>query len=162
MSRYFFIALLILVLDQFTKKIILVAIPYREAVELFFWLDLVHVYNRGAAFSLFASAEWSNIFLLTIGMIAILFFSFWLLRWGAKERWSDRLAISFILGGAAGNIADRLQFGYVVDFISVHYNDWYYPSFNIADSAISLGVVFILLGLVWKQKKKEISDSESR
>ena len=162
MTRYFIIALVILVLDQLTKKIILVTIPYREAVEIFFWLDLVHIYNRGAAFSLFASAEWSNIFLLTVGILAIVFLSFWLFRSGHREIWLDRLAIAFILGGAGGNTADRLQFGYVVDFISVHYKDWYYPSFNIADSAITLGVALILLAFLYKkrQDQKQPIDNE--
>jgi len=161
MIRYFIIALIILFLDQLTKKIILATIPYRGSLEIFFWLDLVHIYNRGAAFSLFASAEWSNIFLLTVGILAILFLSFWLFRSEHKEVWHDRLAIAFILGGASGNIADRLQFGYVVDFISVHYKNWYYPSFNVADSAITLGVTLLLLGLLYRNghKKKQTIDN---
>lgn len=148
MIRYFLIALLILGADQLSKKLILFSLAHREQLKVFSWLDIVHIYNRGAAFSLFASNTWANYFFLIFGVCAILFISLWLWKWSHSEPWLHRLALACILGGAGGNIADRLQFGFVIDFISVHYKHWYYPSFNLADAAISLGAVMILLALL--------------
>ena len=162
MIRYFLIALAITIIDQITKKIILSTIAYREVIEVFAWFDLVHIHNKGAAFSLFASAEWANVFLFIIGVFAIVLFSLWLGLWSRQEPWQNRLALAFILGGASGNIIDRLQFGYVVDFISIHYKDLYYPSFNVADSAISLGVVFMIFGFLRKKENIKSEDVSTK
>ena len=155
MMRYFLIALVITVMDQLTKKLVLATLSHGDVMRVFSWFDLVHIHNRGAAFSMLAGAEWANGFLLTVGILTMVLLCLWLGLGGAKESWQNKLALALILGGAGGNVADRLQFGYVVDFISVHYKNLYYPSFNVADSAVSLGVLFILLGLLSAKEKNK-------
>ena len=151
--RYFVIAFFILCMDQLSKKMIIFSLDHQEQLRVFSWLDIVHIHNRGAAFSLFANTPWAQSFFLIFGIIVIILLCIWIWRWNEQDPWLQRLALAFILGGACGNIADRIQYGFVIDFISVHYKNWYYPSFNVADSAITLGA-FIILFLLLKSKNK--------
>jgi len=138
------IALGVIVLDQISKTMVLQRFALGDSVTLTPFFNLVRVHNTGAAFSFLADASgWQRWFFVALGAAAALFIV-WLLRSHGGQRlfgW----ALALILGGAIGNVVDRLLHGYVVDFIQVHHAGWYFPSFNIADSAISVGAALLIL-----------------
>jgi signal peptidase II len=138
------IALLILVLDQISKVAILLYYQLGESTYLTEWLNLVRVHNRGAAFSFLAGAGgWQRWFFVGIGTAATVFMIY-LMRSHAGQKLFC-LALACIMGGAVGNVVDRLVHGYVVDMVDFHIGSWHFPAFNLADSAITLGVIFLLL-----------------
>ena len=138
------LAFLILVLDQLSKVAILLYYQLGESTYLTEWLNLVRVHNRGAAFSFLAGAGgWQRWFFVGIGAAATVFMIY-LLRSHAGQKLFC-LALACIMGGALGNVLDRLVHGYVVDMIDFHIGRWHFPAFNLADSAITLGVIFLLL-----------------
>ena len=138
------LAFLILVLDQISKVAILLYYQLGESTYLTEWLNLVRVHNRGAAFSFLAGAGgWQRWFFVTIGAAATVFMIY-LLRAHAGQKLFC-LALACIMGGAVGNVLDRLIHGYVVDMVDFHIGRWHFPAFNLADSAITLGVILLLL-----------------
>ena len=141
MWRALWIAVAVLLLDQVTKQLALGQLALHEPVALTPFLNFTLVYNKGAAFGFLSSASgWQNVFFIVVALIAcgvILY----LLR-----QTRDRLlavALVLVLGGAIGNLIDRLVYGYVVDFIDVYYQGWHWPAFNVADSAITVGAILI-------------------
>lgn len=143
------IALAVVLLDQASKVWAEQALAYGRPVEIFGWFNLTLVYNRGAAFSFLSEAGgWQRGFFILIGLVAVVILLGWLRRLSPRERWQG-LGLALILGGAVGNLIDRARYGYVVDFIDWHYAGWHWPTFNVADSAIAMGVVLLLLTLVW-------------
>ncbi len=138
------IALIVILADQFTKTLILGHFNLHDSRTITPFFNLVRVHNSGAAFSFLAGASgWQRWFFVALG-IAASGFIVWMLRsHGGQKLFGWALAL--ILGGALGNVVDRLLHGYVVDFIQVHAGGWYFPSFNIADSAISIGAVLLIL-----------------
>lgn len=146
------IAALVLGLDRLTKYWVLkhLLLFYPLFVTPFFNLTLA--YNKGAAFSFLNSASgWQNIVLGSFAIIMSVIVLVWLLRLPSKARWM-MVALNFILGGALGNLWDRFQFGYVIDFLDFHLGEWHFPIFNIADSGISIGAFMILL--FWLRQSK--------
>jgi len=116
-----------------------------RSLRLFDWFDLQLAYNQGAAFSFLSQAGgWQRWFFVAVAVVASLVMLAWLRRLGPGERLTA-LALGLILGGAVGNLIDRLLWGHVIDFIVWHYRDWYWPAFNIADSAISVGAVLLIV-----------------
>jgi signal peptidase II len=145
------LALLLLVLDQISKVAILQVYQLGQGTVLTDWLNLVRVHNHGAAFSFLAQADgWQRWFFVGIGVIATVVIV-WLLRSHAGQKLFC-LALACILGGAVGNVLDRLVHGYVVDMVDFHHA-WlsaifpggHFPAFNFADTAITFGVIFLLL-----------------
>ena len=138
------IAALIVVADQFTKVLVLGSFQYGESLPITSFFNLVRVHNLGAAFSFLADAGgWQRWFFTGLGTVAALVMV-WLLRAHAGQRLFCS-AISFILGGAVGNVIDRLMHGYVVDFLDFYWGRWHFPAFNLADSAITLGAILLIL-----------------
>lgn len=150
----FIISIVIILLDQLTKWLVTQNIGYGEIVPVFFWLDLNHIGNKGVAFSMFANLDSANVVFMLVASFAIVAISFWLWKLGHKEGMLVHYAMLFVLGGACGNLIDRIKYGYVIDFIAVHYKDWYYPSFNIADSAITIGAALLVINIVFMSKKQ--------
>ena len=147
----------IVVLDQITKEMLKHSLDlheYRPVVEGF--LSLSHVRNRGAAFGLLADAglPFQGPVLAVVSLLALGAIAGYALRLPAEAR-IPRLALAFILGGAIGNLVDRVRFGYVVDFIHVYWNQHSWPDFNVADSAISTGVVLLLLDMLRPARRAE-------
>ncbi len=138
------LALLILIADQFTKILILGYYQLGDATTVTSFFNVVRVHNSGAAFSFLASAGgWQRWFFTGIGIAAAIF-----IVWMLKSHPGQRLfsfALACILGGAIGNVIDRTLYGYVVDFLDFHYVGWHFPAFNIADSAISIGAVCLVI-----------------
>jgi len=141
---WLWLALLVLVLDQLSKQLALALLDYAQPIALLPVFDLTLLYNKGAAFSFLAGQDgWQRWFFSLIALAV----GGYLLHWLSKISRSERLlsiALVLILGGAIGNLIDRLLLGHVVDFISLHWQHHYYPAFNIADSALTVGAVLLL------------------
>ena len=151
--RWFALAAAIVVADQIVKWIVLrhFAPGEQRAVTDFF--NLVLVFNKGAAFSLFAQAPgWQAPVLSAFAAIAAIVVSVFIVR--SPERQILCFGLALILGGAIGNVIDRLRFGQVVDFLDFHALGWHWPAFNVADSAISVGAVILILeGFIRREKQ---------
>ena len=138
------LALMILIADQFTKVLILGYYKLGDSTYVTSFFNVVRVHNTGAAFSFLASASgWQRWFFTGIGVAAALFIV-WMLRAHPGQRLFS-FALACILGGAIGNVVDRLQHGYVVDFLDFHLRDWHFPAFNVADCAITVGAACLIL-----------------
>ena len=138
------LALLILLADQFTKIWIIGTYQLGDSLPLSSFFNLVRVHNNGAAFSFLAQAGgWQRWFFTGLGSVAALLM-IWMLTQHAGQRLFG-FAIACVLGGAVGNVIDRVLYGYVVDFLDFHYAGIHFPAFNLADSAITLGAVCLIL-----------------
>lgn len=143
------------VIDQITKLFANTRLPYGEPVTVFPSFDLLLVYNRGAAFSFLNDAGgWQRWILAGISLGVSVFLALWLTRLPARQRLL-RWALALILGGALGNLYDRISYGYVVDFISVYWGDWRFATFNVADAAISVGAALLVLDVILSKDRKE-------
>lgn len=145
LSVYWYIlAALVILLDQVTKVLANTQLEYGLPVEVFSWFNLTLQYNTGAAFSFLANAGgWQRYFFSIVALVISAVLVVWLYRMPREQKLLG-LALALILGGALGNVWDRIALGHVVDFISVHYGGWFFPAFNIADSAISVGAVLMI------------------
>ena len=138
------VALAVVVLDQVAKGIVRSSLPLHDGRTLAPFLNIVHVHNTGAAFSFLAGAAgWQRWFFIALGLAAAVFIVWLLMRHGTQPLFA--LALALILGGALGNVVDRVLHGYVIDFVQVHWRGWYFPSFNVADSAITVGAALLIL-----------------
>ena len=138
------IAAIVIVLDQFTKTLILGDFSLGESRAVTSFFNIVRVHNTGAAFSFLAGAAgWQRWFFVGLGAVAAVFIVWMLKKHGGQRLFSWALAL--ILGGAVGNVIDRLWHGHVIDFIQVHHSGWYFPAFNVADSAITVGAALLIL-----------------
>ena len=139
------ISALIVLLDWVTKQWASEALELYRPQEVFSWLNITLAHNYGAAFSILSDAGgWQRGFFIVLASLVSVILLVWLLRLPRKD-WRTGLGIALVLGGAIGNLIDRVQLGYVVDFIDVHIGGWHYPAFNVADSAISCGVILLLV-----------------
>ena len=146
------IALVVIVLDQLTKSLILANFAYGDSVHVTSFFNVVRVHNTGAAFSFLAGASgWQRWFFVGLGAVAAGFIVWMLRSHGGQKMFAWALAL--ILGGALGNVIDRLLHGYVVDFIQVHWADRFFPSFNLADSAITLGAILLIVDELRRVRK---------
>ena len=147
--QWYGLAGLVVVLDQMSKYVANTMLEYAQPLSVLPSFNLTLLYNRGAAFSFLNDAGgWQRWFFTAIAAFAIVFIVLWIRKLGKHETLLA-FALAPILGGAAGNLIDRVLFGYVIDFIQVFYSDYFFPAFNIADSAISVGAVF----LIWSNLK---------
>jgi signal peptidase II len=155
MRKYILIALLIVILDFISKQWIFNHLDLGGTLIITSFLNIVHFQNTGAAFSFLSEASgWQRYFFIGISLAAIIIITR-LIHQRLKQPLLC-LALSFILGGAIGNLCDRSYYGFVIDFIYVHYEAYYWPAFNVADSFISIGVALILYD-AFKNKKPLLS-----
>ena len=153
MWRYLWISLIVFVLDQATKLAAVKYLTRHAEVNLAPFLNLTLVYNTGAAFGfLNDAAGWQNIFFIIVALVAGVVILFMLRRLNPHDT-VMAVGLTLILGGAAGNLADRLIHGYVIDFIDIFYGSWHWPAFNVADSAITVGAVLLVLDALGFGKK---------
>jgi signal peptidase II len=137
------LAAVIVVIDQITKYVIVQKFVLHETLVVTPFFNLVRVHNTGAAFSMLAGAGgWQRLFFIAIAVVASLWVV-WLLRRHPQQKLFC-LALGMILGGAIGNLIDRVLFGAVVDFVQVHYAGYFFPAFNVADSAITCGAGLLI------------------
>jgi signal peptidase II len=142
--KWFLLSAIIIALDLYTKHLVQQVFEYADKLTITSYFDLVRYHNEGAAFSFLAGAGgWQKWFFTVIAAIASIFIVYLLKKHHTEKLFS--LGLALVLGGALGNLYDRVTLGYVVDFLSFHINDLYWPAFNVADSAISVGVGILLL-----------------
>ncbi|HWT71071.1 MAG TPA: signal peptidase II [Oxalicibacterium sp.] len=138
------IALIVILLDQVSKIAITKTFTYGESQALTSFFNLVLVYNKGAAFSFLASETgWQRYLFTALGIVAALFIVYLLKKHAGQRMFS--WALSLVLGGAVGNVIDRVLYGHVIDFLDFHVRGWHWPAFNVADSAIFIGAVLFIL-----------------
>lgn len=154
-QRWWALALILFVLDWLTKQAIESSLFYGQEIAVFPFFDLTLRYNTGAAFSFLAQAGgWQRWFFSFIAFAVVVGISWRLVKIADSNR-LESFALTFILGGAVGNLYDRLVYGHVVDFLQFHWQQsWYFPAFNLADSAITFGVILMLLESVVTKKQE--------
>ena len=145
MLKLLWLSLLVVVLDQLSKYWVMTSFEEYEVLRVWPVFNLTLVYNTGAAFSFLSDAGgWQRWFFVTIGVLVSAAMVVWLSRLDVRERLTA-YGLALVVGGAIGNLIDRILLGKVVDFLQWHWQNWYWPSFNLADSAITLGVVLLLI-----------------
>jgi signal peptidase II len=155
MLKWLGLSLLALVLDQGSKLAVDNTMQLYQSIPVLPFFKLTYVHNTGAAFSFLSQAGgWQRWFFAGLALVISVVITVWLSRL-QKHETLLAIALSLILGGAVGNLIDRLAYGYVIDFLDVYYGTWHWPAFNIADSAITLGVVLMLAESFGLGKNKE-------
>jgi signal peptidase II len=146
MARWLWLSVLVVVADQVTKIWISGALrPYELVPVIDGFFNLTLAFNTGAAFSFLAQGGgWQRWLLSGLAVVVTIVLVVWLTRLGRHERWTAA-ALSLVIGGAVGNLLDRLRLGHVVDFLDFYLGSWHWPAFNVADSAIVVGVAILLL-----------------
>lgn len=158
-SRWLLITVVIVALDLWTKSLAVASLDYAQPVTLLPILDFTLLYNYGAAFSFLSTAGgWQRWLFTLIALSVSVVLVIWILRLDRKEQWLA-VSLALILGGAVGNLYDRMTLGYVVDFIHFHWNNRYFPAFNIADAAITTGAIMMLIDAFWLQKRRQTASS---
>lgn len=143
--RWLPVALLLVVADQLSKGWIEVNYLLGEYTPVFFWLDITRLHNPGAAFSFLAGAGgWQRWFFTALAIAVSALLLVWLRTLHARREAALSAALVLVMAGAIGNVIDRIEHGYVVDFIHVHWQQAYFPAFNIADSAITVGAALLI------------------
>jgi len=160
--KWLWLTALTVVLDQLTKKLAEAELVLHQPLAVFPSFNLTLMYNKGAAFSFLSNAGgWQRPFFVVLSTLVSLFLIFWLRQISRDEEQKHnaliQIAISLILGGAIGNLIDRALYGQVTDFIQVYYASYFFPAFNIADSAITLGAGLLILDM-FLQGKKHVSE----
>jgi signal peptidase II len=144
MLKWLWLSVLVIILDQASKLTVEGLMQLYQSIPLLPYFNLTYVHNTGAAFSFLSEAGgWQRWFFAGLAV----FISLTIMVWLAKLKQHETLlavALALVLGGAVGNLIDRLAYGYVIDFIDVYYQNWHWPAFNIADSAITIGVVLMI------------------
>lgn len=141
----FLIALIIFILDQTTKYLIKSYVSPYEIIRVLPFFNIVYVENIGSAFGMFKSL--GNVFFIIVAALAMVFVSILII----KDK-DNRLSFSLILGGAAGNLTDRIIRGYVIDFLDMYVGRYHWPAFNVADSALTIGIIFFMAKMVFYKK----------
>ena len=149
------VSVAVIALDLYTKQLASSALVLYRPHEVFSWLNMTLAHNYGAAFSFLSSAGgWQRWFFITLASVVSLVLLVWLIRLPRRE-WLTGLGLALVLGGAVGNLVDRVRLGYVVDFIDVHFRGWHYPAFNVADSAITCGVALLIIDVFLISMRRE-------
>ncbi len=158
-SNWLWLSFFVVIIDQATKALVVNTVKLSDAIELLPILDIVYLENTGAAFSILAQAGgWQRWFFIVLALGVSLALMVWLRRI-RSEQILLAVGLSLVLGGALGNVIDRVMHGFVVDFIYFHWGPHYFPAFNVADTAISIGAGCLLLDAFKEsgQKKKEVA-----
>ncbi len=156
MLKWIWLAIVVVILDQISKYVASTSLEMYQPIAVMPMFNWTLMHNTGAAFSFLADAGgWQRWFFATIAVVVSVVIVLWIKRLEEHEKW-QAIALALILGGAIGNVIDRISLGYVVDFIQVYYQKWYWPAFNIADSAIFIGVGMIIIDSVreYRDEKK--------
>ena len=148
------LALIIILLDQMTKFWVMQSFALGDSRQVTSFFNLVRAHNLGAAFNFLAGASgWQREFFIGVGALASGFIIYLLGKHGGQKLFA--LALAGILGGALGNVLDRLQHGYVVDFLDLHLRGWHWPAFNVADSAIVGGAALLILDEILRVRRSK-------
>jgi signal peptidase II len=160
-SNWLWLSLLVIVLDQVTKRWILNTLELFERIDVLPILDIIHLRNEGAAFSLLAQASgWQRWFFISVALVISMVILVWLRRLPARGQTLLASGLCLVLGGALGNVIDRVLYGSVVDFVYFNYERWYFPAFNVADAAITVGAGLLILDSVLEMRRARRTGSE--
>ena len=152
-QRWYLLAAAVVVVDQLTKWAIVATFKRGEVLPVTDFFNLLLTYNKGAAFSFLAGAGgWQRWALSGLALVLSAVLVVWIAR--TASRWLEALPLALILGGALGNVIDRLRIGGVVDFLDLHWGGYHWPAFNVADIAISSGAVIILLAVIFDKESR--------
>jgi signal peptidase II len=152
MTRWLAVSLVVIIVDQISKFVANAQLVYAEPLPVLPSFNLTLLYNRGAAFSFLSEAGgWQRWFFVVVSVVAVVFLTYWLRKLKSGQ-WILALALSLVIGGAVGNLVDRLWLGHVVDFIQLYYKSFYWPAFNVADSAITVGAVLLIWDSLFASK----------
>jgi len=147
--KWFWLSALVIILDQLTKYQASQYLALHEPRAIITGFNLTLMHNTGAAFSFLSQAGgWQRWLFIGIGSVIGTGIIIWMIGLPSEKRWLAA-ALALILGGAFGNLFDRIVLGYVIDFIEVYYRGWYWPAFNIADSAITIGAIMLIIDAFW-------------
>jgi signal peptidase II len=153
MLKWTWISVLVLALDQLTKQLASSYLNYAEPVAVMPLFNLTLVHNTGAAFSFLSQAGgWQRWFFAAIALLVSAGLLLWLKRLSMNKVW-EAVALTLVLGGALGNVWDRILLGHVVDFLDFYYGSWHWPAFNVADMAITGGAAILIFDSLWSHKK---------
>ncbi len=153
--KWLWLSVVVVCLDQFTKVLASHYLQLNDPIAILPGFSLTLMHNTGAAFSFLSQASgWQRWFFIGLAITVSIVIVVWLVRLPAEKRWLA-CALALILGGAIGNVWDRVMLSYVIDFIDVYYRDWHWPAFNVADSAISVGAVMVIIDALCFSEKKE-------
>ncbi|MBU2919005.1 signal peptidase II [Psychrosphaera sp. F3M07] len=159
--KFLALSLLLIIADQFSKIWIINNLALYADINVLPIFDITYVRNYGAAFSFLSDAGgWQHYFFTGIALVISVLLIYWMYKTPVKQTWL-LAAYALILSGAIGNVMDRLNYGYVVDFLHFYYQDWHFPAFNIADMAISLGAGLLILDAIFEQKNSAQSEKQS-
>ena len=154
-SRWLLLSFLIIVLDQLTKYAAVEIISAHQTITVTPFLNIILSFNAGAAFSFLGSQNGWQLYLLSgISIVVSAILTLWLCRLSRSE-WIIAAPISLVLGGALGNLMDRIRFGYVTDFIDFHLGNWHFATFNVADSAVTIGATWLILRLLYESVTRQ-------
>lgn len=155
MLKWIWLTVVVVIFDQLTKYIASTTLDMSQSISVMPMFNWTLRHNTGAAFSFLADAGgWQRWFFAVIAVTVSTVIILWIKRLEQHEKW-QAAALALILGGAIGNVIDRIWLGYVVDFIHVYYQQWHFPAFNIADSAISIGVVMIIIDSIREYRAEQ-------
>jgi len=153
MLKWTIISVVVIILDQITKAMATANLVMFDPVAVMPMFNFTLMHNEGAAFSFLSDAGgWQRWFFSVLATVVSIAIFIWIKKLTPQEK-GMAISLSLILGGAVGNLIDRVRFGYVVDFIDVYYNTWHWPAFNIADSAIFVGAVIMIIFSFREEKK---------
>jgi signal peptidase II len=145
-SNWLWVSVAVMALDQWTKMLIVERFDEFDRLVLLPYLEFMRLHNEGAAFSFLSNAGgWQRWMFIALGVVVSSAILVWLRRLPAKGQSLLAAGLAFVLGGALGNVIDRVLWGHVIDFIRVHYEEHYFPAFNVADSAITVGAILVIL-----------------
>ncbi|MBC7985012.1 MAG: signal peptidase II [Candidatus Obscuribacterales bacterium] len=162
-SNWLWLSFFIILFDQITKAMVTRSLDLYESIELLPVLKLTHQLNRGAAFSILANAGgWQRWFFIGLALIISAVLMVWLRRIRTPGQTILAIGLALVLGGALGNVIDRVWLGHVVDFVAVHWGDAYFPSFNVADSAISVGAGCLLIDAFLESGREKAREKSKR
>lgn len=145
MLKWLWLSVVVIALDRVSKYLASNSLNLHEPVSILPFFNLTLMHNQGAAFSFLSQAGgWQRWFFTIIALVMTVVIVQWIRRLSPAETWMA-VALALVAGGAVGNVWDRIQLGYVVDFIDVYYKTWHWPAFNIADSAITVGAFMLIV-----------------
>lgn len=153
MLRWIWLSVLVIVLDQWSKFLVDTSMQLYESIPLIPHFQLTYLRNTGAAFSFLATAGgWQRWFFIGLAVVASGLIGYWLHKLDKEQRW-EAAAWALVLGGALGNLIDRTLKGWVTDFFDFFIGDWHFAAFNVADSAITVGVAMLVIDSVWPRRR---------
>jgi len=160
-NAWLIVAFFIVLADQATKWAIVEWVPLYGKVPINAYINLTHQQNMGAAFSFLAGASgWQRWFFVVLATVVSAVITVWIWRIRNEGPYILAVGLALVLGGAIGNLIDRIRFGYVTDFIQVWFGDWAFPSFNVADSAISVGAALLVIDALFLSGRQAKTGSE--